>query len=464
MANYVSVFKANSFINFQEYLPVWFKQLKYYAYSIDQALGGKGVEATKGGNHNGFILELTDKTKADAYFTTKDFPLVQNAIGIVAGSETRIAATLVPGSVSIVLTNGVFLVDDGEGQICRVDGNNTKVGTINYTTGNYILDDTIITTDAKAYVSYAVVGTNVSYAKIGGVGTTIKGFDTAFIPNGQCFFTLQVIVSTNSKKMFVGFSSNDAGKQEIALLLGDTIPAIVIDLADLQDAIAAALVLIGATDTGVEVGDVSAGNKTTYQNAIDAAELVEADPDSDSQAIANAVGILAVATAAFEDAIIVEVVKTTLQGDIADALVLIGLTVTGTEIGQVAGAAKTTYQNAIDAAEVVEANVSATTAQVSSAVSTLGLATTAFTNAIIDEVSKTAIHDAIAAALVLIGATVTGTDPGEVAAEDKVTYQNAIDAAEVVEADRDATTGEVSGAIVTLGLATTAFEGAIIGA
>lgn len=221
MQTFVSVFNASSFINFQEYLPVWFKQLKHYAYSIDQVLNGRGVNATKGGNHNGFILDLIGTTTADDYFKTKVYPKVQTKVGIVAGADTVIAANLVPGSVSIALTNGDYLVDNGQGSIRRVDGNNTPVGTINYGTGAYNLNSDLVVDDATAWVNYAVIGTNTTYGVIDG---TVSGFDNGLIPNGQCFFTLQVMVSTKTGKAFVGFSSNDAGKQEIAKLLGDSIP------------------------------------------------------------------------------------------------------------------------------------------------------------------------------------------------------------------------------------------------
>lgn len=157
-----------------------------------------------------------------------------------------------------------------------------------------------------------------------------------------------------------------------------------------------------------------------------------------------------------------EVSKAAIQSAIANALVLIGATVTGIEVGQVAAGAKVTYQAAIDTAEIIEADVTAITGEVSDAVGTLAIATGVFEDAIVVEVSKTALQGAIEDALELLANTPTGEGAGDVSDGAKVTYQAAIDAAEVVEEDIGATTVEVSGAVSTLGIATGVFEGAIL--
>ncbi|MBU7005631.1 S-layer homology domain-containing protein [Phosphitispora fastidiosa] len=134
--------------------------------------------------------------------------------------------------------------------------------------------------------------------------------------------------------------------------------------------------------------------------------------------------------------------------------------------GEVLRADLDALEAAIAAAEAVADNVAATVQQVAAAVAALNGAVDAFEASIQGEVEKTALTSAIATAQGKADAAVVGTDPrdpGEVLQVDLDTLEAAITAAEVVEADAEATVQEVADAVTALNAAVTEFDASVQG-
>lgn len=80
----------------------------------------------------------------------------------------------------------------------------------------------------------------------------------------------------------------------------------------------------------------------------------------------------------------------------------------------------------------------------------------------IEVVDKSALESAISAAELLLSSTTVGAEEGEVPQQDHDDYDQAVSAAKIVLNNDEALQTEVDQAIATLGLATTAFNEAII--
>lgn len=199
--------KPDRFLNFQGLYAVYLNQLKNWAYRLEDFFTGKTERFHEAGV-DGYIIEAATPEAITEHFTTLALPKAQFAYTIAASGT--IAANLVPGSVLIASEKYNYIADNGNGVLVVVDG--MKIGTIDYTTGKYVLD---IKPDdlGKVVVGYAVVGTNETYKAITGTvaGTTatIKAIVDAKIPGAQVGFTGSVYTASTSRKFFVGFTTND---------------------------------------------------------------------------------------------------------------------------------------------------------------------------------------------------------------------------------------------------------------
>jgi uncharacterized protein YjdB len=153
--------------------------------------------------------------------------------------------------------------------------------------------------------------------------------------------------------------------------------------------------------------------------------------------------------------------KTALESVITDANSLITSVTVGTAAGDVSQANHNTYQAAIDAAQAVDSNTSATQNDVDAAASALADATAVFNGEVIP-VDKSTLATAITNANALIGRITVGTTAGDVSQANHNTYLAAIGAAQAVDNDSSATQAAVNAAVVTLANATTVFNGEVI--
>ena len=263
------------------------------------------------------------------------------------------------------------------------------------------------------------------------------------------------------------------------------------DKTALEDAIAEAKINLAGTkesETGTDVLPtekwVTAEELAAYQAAIDAAQAVLEDADATQAEVDQAITDLAAATETFnaakEAGSYVEPANTeALAAAIAEAKINANapaVSTDGTDVlptqQWVTAEDKIAYQAAIDAAQAVLEDTDATQDQVDQAVADLAAATETFNAAkeagsYVEPANKTALEDAIAEAKINLAGTKeseTGTDvlPTEqwVTAEELAAYQAAIDAAQAVLEDTDATQAEVDQAITDLAAATETFNAA----
>ncbi|MEC0372966.1 DUF6359 domain-containing protein [Paenibacillus chibensis] len=151
---------------------------------------------------------------------------------------------------------------------------------------------------------------------------------------------------------------------------------------------------------------------------------------------------------------------------IQDAQKLADESVTGTEPGEYPAAAKSDLLAAIQAANAVYSNASATQEQINSALAALTQAVNRFKNAVISVPSvptdKTALTTAIASAQSLYDKAVAGDKIGQYPAAAKATLQTAIQAAVAVKNNASATQLQVDTAVSALNSAAAVFQSKLI--
>lgn len=132
--------------------------------------------------------------------------------------------------------------------------------------------------------------------------------------------------------------------------------------------------------------------------------------------------------------------------------------------GQYAAGSKAILQTAIDAAQTVVDDPDSTQAQINTARNTLITALNSFESGIVPPLNLTDINTAIANAQTLHDDAVEGTEIGEYATGSKVILQAAIDAAQTVVDNPDATQAMIDAAKATLDDAVAAFQaGQVLG-
>ena len=136
--------------------------------------------------------------------------------------------------------------------------------------------------------------------------------------------------------------------------------------------------------------------------------------------------------------------------------------VEGTIPGQYAVGSKTTLQTAIDDAQIVADNESATQAQINAANTALNIAIATFESGKVPPLSLTEINDVISNAQTLHDGAVEGTEIGQYAVGSKAILQSAIDAAQAVVDNQDATQALIDSAKTNLDTAVAAFEAGLV--
>ena len=127
--------------------------------------------------------------------------------------------------------------------------------------------------------------------------------------------------------------------------------------AELGDATATAVLLLQSKGVGTVVGMVTQSASSGYSDAINAAQIISADADSTQADIDNAFNALAIATTAFNDSIIVEIVGgadvTALSGAITAADGNLRSTGIGSAEGQALQDDWQAFMDAITSAQVI---------------------------------------------------------------------------------------------------------------
>jgi len=266
-----------------------------------------------------------------------------------------------------------------------------------------------------------------------------------------------------------------------------TVPTV--DRAALGSAIAGAQTLLAGTATSTDGTGVASGYWAplaaidTFTAAIAAAQAVHAGNASTQAMVDAAEEALATAQAAFIAArqpgtyTPATVNRTALGSAIAAAQVLLAETETSTDGTDVAitaywatAAAHTAFDNAVNTAQAVYGNPAATQATVDAAVEALATARAAFTAArqpgtSETAVDRTALAGAIAGAQALLDATETSADGTDIpptaywtTAAVRTAFDNAVNTAQDVRDDTDATQTEVDAATATLATARDTFN------
>jgi hypothetical protein len=149
------------------------------------------------------------------------------------------------------------------------------------------------------------------------------------------------------------------------------ITVIAVDKSDLLNEIAVANQKIEDAVVGTEIGQYPQAARTAFQTAITTAEGVANNPGATQSQVNDALNALTTAEAAFDDARITSIDKSTLTTAIAAANAKVATATPGTGIGQYSQAAIDAFRAAIAAAQAVVDNANATNAEVSQAVTAL---------------------------------------------------------------------------------------------
>jgi hypothetical protein len=138
--------------------------------------------------------------------------------------------------------------------------------------------------------------------------------------------------------------------------------------------------------------------------------------------------------------------------------------VEGNDPGEYPAAAKAAFLEAINDATAVNANPDATQAEVNAAVTTLTTAKETFEDSVIPQpgVDKTGLIAAINAAQAAYDNAVEGNDPGQYPAPAREAFLTAINAANLVYANPDATQAEVDREVEALAAAKVIFDDSVI--
>ncbi|UOY08040.1 LamG domain-containing protein [Muricauda sp. SCSIO 64092] len=230
-----------------------------------------------------------------------------------------------------------------------------------------------------------------------------------------------------------------------------------IDYGALDAIIAEAQAEADPSKEGDRGGDVVFGATQILQDAIDRYSAYKTTAVNQGT-VDSAINLLTLALETYRNSIVVIDNASLLQSILAAQGILDNAGPEGTEIGDYIIGSKAIFQMAIDAAQVVADNASATQSEINGAETDLNVATTVFEASVIADTDFTALNDAITSAQELVDNAVEGTENGQYAVGSKAILQGAIDAAEVVADNLAAQQLDVDQALMDLNTAVAAFE------
>jgi len=255
-------------------------------------------------------------------------------------------------------------------------------------------------------------------------------------------------------------------------------------IAEARLLIAGTVISTDGTDVATTAHWVTAAAHTAFDNAIATAQSVHGNPAATQGQITTALLNLTTAQATFIAArqsgtSVTAVDRTALAQAIVAAQVLLAQTETSTDGTDVPATAhwttatvRATFYSAIATAQGVQDNTNATQAQINAAVTTLADAQVTFSTARLPGtytpvviVDRTALAQAIAAAQVLLAQTETSSDGADVPATAhwttatvRTAFDNAINTAQSVRDNTNATQAQINAAVTTLADAQVTFS------
>lgn len=212
--------KPDRFLNFRDLYQVYFTSLRNLAYRFDDILGSR-IERLHSAGVDGYLIEGRTAEEVAAYFATYQLPTAKFKYQ-VATADATIEEKLVAGSVLITFDKiDSILADDGHGILRVVDG--TRAGTVDYATGKVSITNPVIkariTDDGVKFdVGYAVTTADTKAAALTDTVTglasdaTAKALAAGLIPGTQVGFTASIYTISDSRKFFVGFTTDDKDK------------------------------------------------------------------------------------------------------------------------------------------------------------------------------------------------------------------------------------------------------------
>jgi endo-1,4-beta-D-glucanase Y len=252
----------------------------------------------------------------------------------------------------------------------------------------------------------------------------------------------------------------------IQTFLASVVTSVAVDKSLLASSLSTAQSIYNTATEGTAVGNYPVGSKATLLNAITAAQTVYNNTSATQTQVDNAKTTLDAAVATFQASIITNTVsKTALQTSIATGNNLYVNSIEGTAVGQYPAGSRNTLLLAINAAQAVYTNTSATQIQVDNAKATLDAAIVTFQNSQITSVvvNKSTLVSTISYATGIYNSAVEGTANGQYPVGSKTTLMNAITAAQAINNNTSATQLQVDNAVSTLNTAVTTFLNSVNG-
>ncbi|OAS18671.1 leucine-rich repeat protein [Paenibacillus oryzisoli] len=216
---------------------------------------------------------------------------------------------------------------------------------------------------------------------------------------------------------------------------------------------------------GTDVGQASAGARSTLQTAIQAAQQIFDNAGNYTQAqLDTAVGQLNAAVQVFNAAVVQAGVPTALGAAIAVAQQALTDHPQGTDVGQASAGTRTALQTALDAAQQIFDDAgNYTQDQLDTAVSQLNAAVQVFTAAVIQAGVPTALGAAITVAQQALTDHPQGTDVGQASAVARTALQTATQAAQqIFDNAGNYTQDQLDTAVTQLNAAVQVFNTAVV--
>ena len=230
-----------------------------------------------------------------------------------------------------------------------------------------------------------------------------------------------------------------------------------VDKSELIAAIADANQKVDDAVAGTDVGQYPQASIDEFEASIDIAQEVVDDEDATQTEVDDVLSNLESAEDDF-DASVITIDKSELAAAIDNANEKIDYAVAGNDVGQYPQAAIDEFEAVIDTAQEVADDADATQTEVDNALSNLETAEDDFDASKIKSIDKTELITAIAVAKIKLASAVSGTDFGQYPQASIDEFEVAIDVAQEVVDDADATQTDVYEALSDLEAAEDDFD------
>lgn len=230
-----------------------------------------------------------------------------------------------------------------------------------------------------------------------------------------------------------------------------------IDYSAFDDIVAEASAEADVNKEGESGGDLIVGSTEILEDAI-ARYSGYRETALNQGTIDSAVNLLTIALDTYRTSVVVIDDASLLQSINAAQTVLDNSGPEGTEIGDVIVGAKSIFQEAIDAAQMIADDVDATQNEIDGAAADLDVATAVFEASVVADTDFSALNDTISSAQELVDNAIEGTENGQYAEGSKAILQMAIDTAQMVADNPASAQLDVDQALDELNSAVSIFE------